>query len=231
MMEPMQTSTFKTVNELLDSKYEMIIGNPFNYTMFSTLNYQNALRRRKIFFRETSGKEIGEDQSSAIFPCRNAEIYWRYEKFPGVHFYILPERVSALTNYVQLDVGFLNPFLSKIQHIMDLSFEAGLTKAWRVFNNNFIHNYTQNVRGLKLNRYDEPRDVLDFSQIWPICVVLLIGHSIALVAFLYEVFYHDFVRPVFVYRENNSKFKILKINRFRVKKINVRECPNPQLAT
>ena len=203
MMEPMQISTFKTVDELLDSKYEVIVGKPFKFLMQNNLKFKKALSENRIFVREESGKEIGPDFSSAIFGCRQAEIYYRYEKFPKVHFYILPEHVSALSNYVQLDVGFMNPFLTRIQYLMDLSFEAGLPKAWKIFHNDFMNHYVSSVRGYSLNRHEETRDILDLAQILPICIILLIGHSLAFLTLLCEIFYHDFVNPFYVLRKTN----------------------------
>ena len=59
MMEPMQISTFKTVDELLDSKYEVIVGKPFKFLMQNNLKFKKALSENRVFVREESGKEIG----------------------------------------------------------------------------------------------------------------------------------------------------------------------------
>lgn len=217
MMEPMQTSTFKTIGELFDSKYEIIIDNQFNFTMRNDVKFKAALKQNRVFNRQKSGRELEGVFSSAIFTCRSAEIYWRYERTPGVHYYILPDRIPALTNYVQLDVGFLNPFLPKMQKLMDLCYEAGLTKIWRTFNNEIVNEFIRTKKGYKLNSFAEPRETLDFSQILPICVILLIGHSFGLLLLICEIFYHDFLKPVYFYREKIQKFMKINARKNRLK--------------
>lgn len=71
--------------------------------------------------------------------------------------------------------------------------EAGLPKAWKLLHNDFMNYYVCSVLGYSLNRYEEARDILDLTQILPICVILLIGHTLAFLTLLCEIFYYDFV--------------------------------------
>lgn len=80
--------------------------------------------------------------------------------------------------------------------------EAGLPKAWKLLHNDFMNYY---VLGCSLNRYKESRDILDLAQILPICMILLIGHTLAFLTLLCEFFYHNFVNPFCVFHKTKEK--------------------------
>lgn len=101
--------------------------------------------------------------------------------------------------------------------MLDFSLEAGLIKEW-------IESYERKVReiyikrGFKRFEREEVKDTLDLSQILPICVILLIGHGIALLTFLLEIFYHDFVRQLGYFWKKWKKL-IRKRKKLKLKKL------------
>ena len=87
---------------------------------------------------------------------------------------------------------------------MDLSFEAGLPKAWDIF---MFERYE--ISHLK----NEDEDMLNFVLIAPYILVMVIGYSVALLVLTIEIFYRDFLlnfSKIFFWRKirwKSRKFK------------------------
>lgn len=188
----MQTPTFKHLLELIESNYDLIIfdENLYNF-MSNNENYRKSFDEGRIHNYYQTNRVIDDfEKSSAANLCGDVDFLLNFN-VTGKQtrkYYKLPD--PMMTSYIQLDVGRLNPLLPQIQHLMDLSFEAGLPKIWKVFHDNFLASHLK-MMGIFRNNFDETRNTLDFTQILPIFVILLIGHGTGFFVLLIEIFYHD----------------------------------------
>jgi hypothetical protein len=197
MMEPMQTSTLKTIDELFMSDYKVYIFDLFDFAMKENVAYQKAISGGRIRFM-FEHKVVDDHAYVSLCSLVHGLLNFKFIHLKNTSYYLLPER--QFMTPLNLDVGFLNPFLNKLQHLMDLCFTAGLPRAWKTFHQLTMREWLRK-NGQTADIVDESNDILDLSQILPICVILLIGHGFALMAFLLEVFYHDCVRHCgFVWR-------------------------------
>lgn len=209
----MKLSTFKTWQELLESDYEIITEDYFHRSLLNDSTYLKAIKDGRIKLFYELYRNIGNTSSSQIWECIALKAYMKHRtsEFDPENYYILPERVHS--EYTALDVGYMNPFLREFQRLFDLSFEAGLFDMWATFQMmSEIQNNLESGTLLDLEKYKS--DSLDFSQILPICVILLIGHSLSLFVFLCEIFYFDFLRYFGYFKQ---KFKERKSKLFRRK--------------
>lgn len=206
-MEPMEISTFKSLDELLDSDYKMFVGDYYPDINMGNVKYQKAVNRGKIITAlEQKSSEI---EDSVLLPCSNIIISLQFLYHMDIY-YILPERFKV--SYLALQTGSMNPFQRKLQRLMDLSVDAGLPKAWRIFYDINVRRAIHDNPKVKKFAPIESKSVLDFSQILPICVILLIGHGIALLTFLHEIFHHDFLSYFGYFKRRTKK----RVSRWRV---------------
>lgn len=215
MVEPKRILPFKTVNDLLGSKYELSSNDFLNFMAQDNPKFKKAVSEGrvskfdKIKTNHAFTMPCSEVQLSLLYGVRGMS----YEKM-----YILPEPLSY--EFLRLKVGYLNPFLNKFQRLMDLSFEAGLLSAWRTFHE-MTTREAYHKEGLTATSPFFKKDILDFEQIQPIIMILLIGLGISLLALLCEIFYHDFVSKHSYFWRKYQWLKMFSRSRkrkYRVKK-------------
>jgi hypothetical protein len=153
---------------------------------------------------------INDDDKSEIWPCELTDYFMSFSRDRDVTFdgkYKISE--IAYSNQISLEVGFLNPYQEKFQNLMQISFEAGLMKAWKLF----LKERNFSLKDLEENsenneKLAKTKEILDLNSFIPIFVILLIGYFLAGFGLLAEVFYFDFIEPYKKYRKNYKKGKI-----------------------
>lgn len=208
MMEPMTTSNFKTIDELLESDYKIFVSKLFSVLMKNSSQFQGALKDGRLIIRDQyKSGDLLNLKSSMLCPCELTSFFIQrdFSSHNNLKFYVLPERF--MKTYLELDVGFLNPLLGKLQRMMDLSFDVGLTQAWQNFHEAFVRLHLQS-KGFSLKSIKNPREILHFSEILPIFAILFIGNGIAFFALLCEIFYKDFWSQHDYFRSKWRRFKV-----------------------
>lgn len=206
MMNPMEISLFKNLDELLSSNYEVIVSSTFHYFMQYNPLYQKAIEEDRI----QVGTHRNRTQNFAFnIPCIYEKMTLKYSK-EGQNMYSI--RYTVGTQYKQLDIGVLNCFADHLQRLLDLSHDHGLIQAWmRIYSQKLDDIISQTARAkekaIKSN-------LLDLSQIFPICVILFIGNSVAILVFLFEIFYNDFLSQLgYIWRKWWWKWRELRRKR------------------
>jgi hypothetical protein len=129
--------------------------------------------------------------------------------------YKLPQ--PAFATHKRLYAGIMNPYIEKFQHLMLISFEAGLPRMWRLFHYRKLKklDIETTVEYRKNEIIKEEKTDVDIEALIPIFVILVIGLLLALFAFLCEILVHDLVKPYIKYRK-------MKGNRIRRKNLNAK---------
>jgi hypothetical protein len=73
---------------------------------------------------------------------------------------------------------------------MDWCFAGGLHIYWENLNRNKFKAWHNRNAGFQ----PENLEILSFNEIFPLFVILIVGHSIGGLSFLCEIFHEDFVR-------------------------------------
>jgi hypothetical protein len=112
-------------------------------------------------------------------------------------FFILEDTIFP--NFVTLDAGFSNPYIEKIQYYMDLSFQAGLNHAWEIMAGSTL----EKERLKNVVTEIESGNILTFKDILIAFYILPVGYALAILVFLGEVYFHDFLLkfPMKMYRQ------------------------------
>lgn len=185
MTDKYHYNKLKTFSELMQSNYKLLVGGHFENLLSDNEEYKLAEAAGKVV-KSLENTDIDNYEELAgqnlvlFMTCDHAE-YYMSDASVTKYYYMLEEKLFSY--YTELDAGIRNPFIRRIQDIMNRCFEAGLQQIWKVF-----LNITKSVHS-----YDDDFEVLGLEEIYPIFIFLLIGHSLALIAFLFEIFYHDFV--------------------------------------
>lgn len=212
MMDPMKTPLFKDLNDILKSNYLFVATGYFVKIMRESNNslFMEAKEKGRIlthYTQEKMNSEISKVDFAIAMEGFRHEAFIPFSQFKPMY----KTQESMFTGYYRLDVGALNPLIEKLQRLMDLSADHGLLQAWE---GSWEISWRKVALRLGLKRKLKLEDIkatLNLSQILPICVVLLIGLGVALIVFIFEVFYHDFVSQLDYYVEK------MKINQTRRK--------------
>lgn len=213
MLNSLEAKKFSTIDEVVASSTVLIAHHEtFHAKMQNNPSYQKAIHERRVISDHMNGdvwdETVFRTKIYAPFTvCDQKNLFERiYGNFYTEQFYNVKE--VAYSMLVNLYSSFLNPYLSKLQHYMIITLDVGLHQAWRSFYEDDLFNsesktkkYASNIDGEELhgggmhlylmNRQVE--DILKFSTIFPMFAILAIGFSIALIIFLCEIFYHDFL--------------------------------------
>lgn len=109
-----------------------------------------------------------------MLPCETAEDRMYISKTAAPYFYLLPEKL--LPSFLRLDAGYRNPYINRIQEIMDECFAAGLHQAWDLFYGKIQ----------KIESKSHEIHAINFKDVKPVFVILFMGHVIALLTFIVE---------------------------------------------
>jgi hypothetical protein len=198
MLQPVQQNFLKTIEELFDSKYNI------KHNALLDPIYENNPKYRKAVAEKRVVKNFvwsGKDQWTDIFKIHHMtwpqscktflnvfKVYGNGKSYQG--FYQINEIVFS--EHANIYVAPFHPFHDKFQRIMDLTFDAGFHVVWERFFFDFMRE-TRNEPKEKNFVLDQ---ILDFHEILPFFSIPAIGYSIALLVFLCEIFYHDFLHEL-----------------------------------
>lgn len=214
MIEPPTHRKLSTFDELYESDYKLLMSEYGNFMMSKFDNYEKIQPRIN-----TSGKNLydanfkilANEKYALVMQCYLAE--FSFEHSNAKKFYYLLDH-QILKHFVRLEASYINPYLDRLQELMDWSFEAGLQQAWKVtFNLNIYKPQSTEVETfLKLG---------DFGQVF---CILGIGLLAATLVYIIEILHHNFgenlyMRWIFfkdeIFLWRNSR----RVRRFRVQTV------------
>ncbi|CAG9798201.1 unnamed protein product [Chironomus riparius] len=184
MIDPGE-SLLKSFKDLLESKIEIVSGPAFKYffrdsSEFSALvnspdtpkgiNFESNLIEQRYAFTKLC------DLAEHVLNSKRSN-----NRYFSEYYYILQERIP--NQFLRLEASFYNPFLERFQHYMDLSFEAGLPKMWKVFDSYDVS---------KLKNFHESKDYLELKDLGPVFLILFIGCILSAFVMIIEILYQRF---------------------------------------
>lgn len=206
MMNPMQISHIESLDELFDSNLKIVVPSAFHLEMSNNSKYQNAFKDGRVLLDEM--KDLNKAKPFGISILCDGE-YKIANAFNRTGYYKLSYTLQK-TKFLTLNAGIFNPLFNNLQNLILRCFEFGLIKVWK---ENFKAEVKEGFRtsGRTIYQPVEKNRTLDLSQILPICVVLLIGHGFALLSFLCEIFYHDFLSKLGYFSKKFKKNRVKKM--------------------
>ncbi|KAL7012863.1 hypothetical protein ACKWTF_015083 [Chironomus riparius] len=192
-IQPEYEHRINTVKELIESDMRILVSDRFAEIVKDSKEFQAVKSRVDIIIPKTiTFDELNnalntsvKEKSAIILQCDCVRIFLDRYISAMTNYYVLPQKI--ITTYGHLAVGNQNPFLQKFQHLMDLSFEAGLPQAWDLFFER------KNEKSLENGHQLSNLSLKDLSQIF---YFMIIGHACAAFVFLIEVFYCDFIEKL-----------------------------------
>jgi signal transduction histidine kinase len=186
MIQPLQENRLETFEQLIASDYEIIADQAFLYSINETAAYDKLKSRLMITKYEKWGAlrvMMQKLQKVVILECDQTELImsFHFENGDNVsdHYYQLPTKLSSYL--IRLEASYFNPFIERLQHYMDLSFQAGLMHIWNVF---------MSHKHLEKNHNDEPT-YLKLEDLTQVFSILVIGYVLSTLVLLFEIFFHD----------------------------------------
>ena len=222
MIEPAHEYILKSVDEFVASNYEIMTGEAFEFGL------KNSSFLEKIKPRlNTSGTSMGADNGKHVIEqrfvfirtCDVARISLAAKlkngKFVSDYYYLLEEELTW--QFIELDASYSNPFITRLQYYLDLSFQAGLPHMWKVFvSQGYSHVLNIETRNDK--------DYLEIVDLIPVFVILFIGCGLSAFLLVLEIFFKDFIENLNIRSCCCSCWNFLKtrIDRKAVRKPKVR---------
>lgn len=224
MLKPIELKLLKTLDELFESDIRINYDLEMNYIDEENEKFKKAIEEGRVgnfltVFKNSSIRKFIAERKTAYFDfCSFNRYVMNYgdgKTFQGI--YVIPEVVATI--HYNFMVAPLSPYFDKFQSIMNICFEAGLHKAWRIFYE--IDFLLQNI---KISRnIDQRKNTLDFKTIFPFFAILGIGFGISLLVLFCEIFYHDFLlnlsKDYFmrILRRKITGKKVTKIKNIRIR--------------
>lgn len=182
MMESFEEEKLENFEELYESDLNLLTSPYFLKVMQNFENYETIKDRingsgKRL--NDQNFQELAENNYALIMPCSLAENILKKFELNDI-FYLLDDQIFKY--FVQLEASFLNPYINRLQLIMDWCFEGGLHKAWNSF-------MGTSVIKPELPEIRKFLNLGDFNQIFIIFGILLF---IATLVFVGEIFYHKF---------------------------------------
>lgn len=213
MIEPPTEPKLSTFDELYESDYKLMVSGLANSIMQSFDNYERIRSRINAsgsILNDVDYEELANDNYAIVMQCYLAEYIMESYSKAKDFYYQLDHQI--LKHYVRLDASYNNQFLERLQELMDWSFEAGLSKAWDVF---------QEIKSYKPQPKEEEifLKLKDFEQIF---VLYGIGLLIATMVFIMEILIHKYSENLYmrwiylkdeIFLWRNSR----RVRRFRVR--------------
>jgi hypothetical protein len=189
----------KTVKELLESDMRIVSSDNFANLVQNSEYFHKIQSKLDVTFLVMDNKVLSNltrHNVALIMKCDLAEhSMTKYESLSN--YYMLPEKI--LKHIEQLEASYLNPFIERFQHFMDLSFEAGLPQAWKLYDANRVK--------LEVHEHIES-DILQFKDLFQVFHTLFIGYSLASLLFLGEICFHDCISRL------NFEFYTIKLRKY-----------------
>lgn len=168
-----------TFDEVLSSKYTLLVGSYHDLILNDFENYKTAKLQGKVnvsgHILKTNYSLFYELNFAFILPCATADDRIYGSKFAAPYFYILPEKLFP--SLLRLDAGYRNPYINRIQQIMDECFAAGLHQAWNIFYGKIQKNIQKPVD----NR------AITLKDVNPVFVIWIMGNLFAVLILIAEI--------------------------------------------
>ncbi|KAL7042101.1 hypothetical protein ACKWTF_001030 [Chironomus riparius] len=178
MIKPLHSNRLKTFDDVLVSKYDVLI----EPMLFDHLNFAEKFKNslNKIVFWNNSANNIFiqrvlEHKHALIVNCDYVEYKISSEKQLLRYYYLLPVRL--VPSFIRLEASFLNPYIQMLQNLMDLCFEAGLPQIWKLFE--FFNDIN-----IPIYKNYEEQTYLKLKDLVQVFSILIIGSAISLLVFL-----------------------------------------------
>ncbi|CAG9801118.1 unnamed protein product [Chironomus riparius] len=188
MIDPGEQN-LKTVKDLLESNFRIIVGEAFKYNFKNSSDFSSIINSLDLPEETNDDKNIIEQKYAFIRLCDVAKQILSSQrsnkKFWSEYYYILNERIPS--QFIRLEASFLNPYLERFQYFMDLSFEAGLPQMWKVFESHLIS---------KLRNVEIENDFLTLKDLGPVFLIVFIGCTLSMFVLLFEIFHYEFIRHI-----------------------------------
>ena len=212
IIEPIHNNRLKTFDDVFESKYDVIM----EQVLLDHLNFAEKFKNysSKVFFwnysvSNTFSKTVLEHKYVMIVNCDYAEYKLSNEKMLLDYYYLLPVRLAP--SFIRLEASFLNPYIQMLQHIMDLCFEAGLPRIWKLF---------EFVNDINNSRYENSEDQTYFKlkDLFQVFSILIIGYAVSFLVLLIEIFFHDMLSKIkLAYLAKKLKEKVNRMSYKRKK--------------
>ncbi|CAG9806800.1 unnamed protein product [Chironomus riparius] len=200
MIKPSYSHRLQTVDDLLNSNYEINANPLFKYTLRNSSLVQAMaprLNTLSLVIGEDDGKLVIDQHYVFIRTCDVAEITLKHKLPNGRavsdYYYLLSEELSW--QFIQLEASYFNPFLERLQYFMNLSFQAGLPQMWKVMAS---QDYSQYEGKQKIDE----RSFLELQDLVSIFGLLIIGSGLSAIVLFAEIFYHDCLHNLNTNRRN-----------------------------
>lgn len=198
MMEPVQVKKVKNFEELIASDYNIWINlNLFDRDVWPMLDYYN-LPHDRFHDANKDFSNPGLYETAFFFQCEGLTLFMKFgdifSDLAESEYYRLNLNINP--GFLEFEAGIMNPFIERIQLIMNRCFEAGLPTIWYTMYYVEMSRMLQSSEIFKdiYHQSNEVSDFLEISQILPIFGILSIGYFLASFVFLFEIFYHDFLK-------------------------------------
>jgi hypothetical protein len=224
MLKPIQEKLLKSIDELFESNYKIEYFEDFNFTFYDNLKYRKALKENRVMsidiFSDDDNEWVPEyirRNFASLQSCKHFKNLIDHQGDGKSWRGLYQIQEVALIERQNLFTAPFHPLQEKFQDLMDFSFEAGLPMAWEKFHFEFLNFYN---RTDKIVRKFDTKQILDFSSIAPIFLILIFGFQIALIALLFEVFFHDFLlklpkdyfrKKIWSYAQEKFKVKTIQV--------------------
>jgi len=221
MIEPAHENRLKTVDDLLRSDHEILTDKHFSYLVRDDERYQ-AIKSRisllHIMNEDDIKQEIIRKHYIFVRLCDLAELDLTSSSKNGRlmsdYYYMLPEKLTW--KYVQLEASYMNPFLTRFQYYMDLSFQAGLPHMWKL-----MANQSDDKKYNPQETTDN--DQIRLNDLWLLFKILLIGLTVSFLCLLIEISYHDCIRHLNIRKIIHQIRNYCSTKRHNISKPNVRK--------
>lgn len=190
----------KTVKELFDSDLKLLVETKF-YSFYNNSEHSALLRRISIGTGPPDWAKSASDNYVIVSRCDRMKVELNVESGSNVneHYYLLPEILIQI--YEEFMLAARSPFYEKLQTYHNYVFESGIRQPWTDrLKVKETSNYEREELYIKNEEY-----LLTMDDLYGIFYIVLVGYAASFVVFLYEVFWHDFLRYF------NIKQKISKV--------------------
>ncbi|KAL7013018.1 hypothetical protein ACKWTF_015152 [Chironomus riparius] len=190
MIQPIQENRLKTFDDLAASDHKIMTDGVFASKISESEAYKVLKPRMNTSAARLGAQfsiELTKKNYVFILTCDQAEIlnigYLPHASRKVSYFYyLMPHKFIPFL--IELQAGYSNPFIDRLQYYMDLSYQAGLMHIWKI--------YEHNPYKLEINREGHMEPTLlgleDLSQVF---TILIISYVLSIVLFLFEIFFHD----------------------------------------
>ncbi|KAL7014261.1 hypothetical protein ACKWTF_015833 [Chironomus riparius] len=187
----MHEHRLETVNDLLESDYEIKADEAFAFKIKDDIQFSDRIKLMHKLDEHKYNELILKQELVFIRKCHLAESDLRSvvsnRKFQSEFYYILPEQF--LWHYIELDASYLNPFVERFQYYMDLSFQAGLPHMWKVL-------YNQDDFKTQNNHGNDEESIIKLDDLCQVFIIFITGCVVSIFVLVIEIFVHDCLKSL-----------------------------------